>query len=148
MGKEYLVDGAQLMCVNGEGTSRLTIKKGHGVDTKGRKKANCLDCKEKENIPYFKGCRKNKETHLCEGYMKLAKQWENTVGLSSQMEKVDGQNAITLDSVLVCKKGGLILPITSGQGERQGIDRQAFGQRYQKAVAWAKGRNQIGRAHV
>lgn len=141
MGKDYLVDGAQLICVNGVGTSRLTIKEGHGYYEKGKKKVNCLDCKEKENIPYFKGCRKNKETHLCEGYMKLAKQWENTVGMSSRMEKVDGKNAITLDSVLVCYKGGLIMPITSGQGDRQGIDQSTFNQRYQKAVAWAKGRN-------
>lgn len=141
MGKEYLVDGAQLTCVNGVGVSRLTVKKNHGVNEKGRKKANCTDSKAKENIPYFKSCKLNKETHLCEGYMKLAKKWENTVGMSSQMEKVDGQNAITLDSVLLCRRGGLILPITSGQQERQGIDQSAFRKRYQRAAAWAIGKN-------
>ena len=60
MGKDYLVKGAKLMCVNGKGIVELDIPQEHGYDEKGRAKANCTDCKEKDNIPYFEACRDRK----------------------------------------------------------------------------------------
>lgn len=56
MGKEYLVEGATLMCVNGGSFGELKIPKGHGYTSGGRKKANCKDCKACTNIPYFGTC--------------------------------------------------------------------------------------------
>ena len=58
MGKDYLVKGAKLMCVNGKGIVELDIPKEHGYDEKGRAKANCMDCEAETNIPYFEACKK------------------------------------------------------------------------------------------
>lgn len=44
MGKEYLVEGAMLMCVNGSSFNMLKIPIGHGYTSAGKKKANCRDC--------------------------------------------------------------------------------------------------------
>lgn len=141
MGKEYLVEGAMLMCVNGSSFNMLKIPIGHGYTSAGKKKANCRDCKACMNIPYFGACRKNEKTHLCEGYMLLADKWESTGGTAGAAEKVDGEEALTMDSVLLCRKGGVIMPLTSGQGYEKGIDWGAFMKRFQKVVGWVAGKN-------
>ena len=51
--KQYLVEGARLMCTNGGSTAELKIPEGHGYYSGGRKKANCKDCAAVENIPCF-----------------------------------------------------------------------------------------------
>lgn len=141
MGKEYLVSGAKLKCVNGEGISELKVTRDHGYKQKGKAKANRGDCVPGENIPYFKTCRMNRGTHLCEGYMHISHEWENISGISAQMEKVDGKEAITTDSVLICDRGGLILPVTSGQEDMGRFDSAGYAQRYGKALRWVKGKN-------
>lgn len=141
MGKEYLVEGAMLMCVNGSSFNMLKIPIGHGYTSAGKKKANCRDCKACMNISYFGACRKNEKTHLCEGYMLLADKWESTEGTAGAAEKVAGEEALTMDSVLLCKKGGVIMPLTSGQGYEKGIDWGAFMKRFQKVVGWVAGKN-------
>ena len=90
MGKEYLVNGAKLICINGEGTSELKVTKDHGYKQKGKAKANCTDCVPGENIPYFKACRMNPGTHLCENYMRISHECESMTGFSAQMDKIDG----------------------------------------------------------
>lgn len=59
-----------------------------------------------------------KEKANCKGNMELEDKWENTEGMSYQIEKINDEEAFTMSSVLVCKKGGLIMPLTSGQGDR------------------------------
>lgn len=138
MGKEYLVEGAKLICVQGGKCSFLKIPGGHGYTSGGKKKANCADCKKNINISDFGSCKKNERTHMCKGYMELKKKWENIGSSSSKIEMVGGEEAVTLDSVLICNKGGIILPVTSGQGYENELDRDAFQKRYQKAIMWAK----------
>lgn len=58
MGKDYLVEGAQLMCVNGSQMCFLNVSDGHGYMSGGRKKANCLDCKKDIHISNFGECKK------------------------------------------------------------------------------------------
>lgn len=141
MGKEYLVEGAKLVCIQGGRISLLKIPNGHGYVSGGKKKANCKDCKACVNIDDFGECKKNESTHLCKGYMDLAEKWENVGGFLSKAEKIDGEEAITMDSVLICKRGGIIMPITSGQGYEEGVDWDAFIKRYQKVLLWAVGKN-------
>lgn len=143
MGKEYLVEGAKLMCVSGCNITTLQIPEGHGYTSGGKKKANCKDCIACKNIPYFEGCRKNEETHLCEGYMLLAEKWENIGGSSSKAEKIDGHEALTMDSILLCKKGGIIMPLTSGQGYDEKVNWGAFMKRFVNAMRWAAGKNML-----
>lgn len=141
MGKEYLVEGAVLMCVNGGECGMLKIPAGHGYTSGGKKKANCTDCIACENIPYFGSCRKNEKDHQCEGFMKLADKWESMAVSVTKPEKVDGEDALTMDSILLCKKGGIIMPLTSGQGYGKGMDMEGFLKRYRNAIRWAAGKN-------
>ncbi len=141
MGKDYLVRGAKLICICGSELSHLKVAR-KKVCTSGKKeKANCKDCKECKNIPYFGECKLNTATHTCEGFMDLAEQWQNTAVSLKKSEKINGEEALTMDCVLICKKGGLILPLTSGQGYDDKIDIKAFLNRFQRALLWALGKN-------
>lgn len=141
MGKDYLVRGAKLICICGSELSHLKVAR-KKVCTSGKKeKANCKDCKECKNIPYFGECMLNTVTHTCEGFMDLADKWQNTAVSFKKPEKVYGEEALTMDCVLICKKGGLILPLTSGQGYDDKIDITDFLNRFQRVLQWAAGKN-------
>ncbi|WP_024347824.1 DUF6531 domain-containing protein [Lacrimispora indolis] len=141
--KEYLVEGAKLYCVNGGCIMQLKLPTGHGYTSGGKKKANCKDCKACENIPYFGECRKNEKDHKCEGFMELAEKWENTAIGTGKAETVGGEEAISMSSVLLCKKGGVIIPVTSGQGYDEKINWAAFLKRYQNVFRWVAGKNML-----
>jgi len=139
--KEYLVEGAKLFCVNGSKITLLQIPDGHSYTSGGRKKANCRDCKACANIESFGDCHKNDDTHQCEGFMDLDEKWENTSVSGAKAELVCGEEAITMSSVLLCKKGGIVIPVTSGQGYDDKVNWAAFLLRYQNVYKWAVGKN-------
>lgn len=141
--EEYLVSGAELMCTSGSKKGRLKIPAGHGYTSGGKNKANCEDCREPDNIPYFGMCSKNKTTHKCEGYMKLADKWQSMSVSLKSAEKVGGADAINMKSVLFCNKGGLIMPVTSGQGYEKGVDLREFLKKFQKIMPWTLGKSLI-----
>ena len=94
MGKDYLVRGAKLICICGSELSHLKVAR-KKVCTSGKKeKANCKDCKECKNIPYFGECMLNTVTHTCEGFMDLADKWQNTAVSLKKPEKVYGEEAL------------------------------------------------------
>jgi len=140
---QYLVEGAKLMCVNGGCMTQLKLPKNHNYTSGGKQKANCKDCKACVNIPYFGECKKNEDTHQCEGFMDLVEKWENTAVSTTKAESVGGEDAISMSSVLLCKKGGIIIPVTSGQGYDGAIDWTEFLKRYQNVVRWAAGKNML-----
>ena len=72
----------------------------------------------------------NKEGKVCKGYMKLAKEWENTGGSSWTLEEICNQKTLTMDSVLLCGRGGIIVPETSGQGDVRKINWEEYEKRY------------------
>ena len=144
MGKnEYLVSGAQLKCTSGSEPGWLRIPVGHGYTSGGKNKANCEDCVEKDNIPYFGKCSRNHGTHKCEGFMKLSDKWVSMSPSLMSAEKVNGADAIDMQSVLICKKGGLIMPVTSGQGYQKGVDLKKFAKKFQKTIPWTLGKSFI-----
>ena len=143
MGKEYLVEGAQLCCIHGSKKTLLKIPKGHGYTSKGKQKANVLDCKANVNIPFFGNCDRNKKNKQCKGYIALKKKWESISASSTRPEKVNGQEALTMDSVLLCERGGIIMPLTSGQGYKKGVDWEAFRKRLMKLLEWAGGNDKL-----
>ena len=140
MGKEYLVEGAQLKCVHGSRVTGLKVPGGHGYTSGGKKKANVLDCRKGVNIRCFGQCAKNEKTHQCEGYMLLANTWESISASPTKPEMVNGYPALTMDSVLLCKRGGIIMPITSGQGYERGVNHGAFMARFQNMLKWVAGK--------
>ncbi len=128
MGKSYLVEGARLRCLCGSKCSRLKVTD-HGYYADGKKKANCKDCLPDVNIPDFGMCKRNKDGKVCKGFMKLADKWES-LSDSDSPETLSGHAALTMDSVLLCKKGGLIVPESSGQGSVREIVWETFQARY------------------
>ena len=130
MGKSYLVNGAELCCIHGSKSGTLSptaLDYKLGLKTKAR----VTDCLPIFNITDFGECALNKEIP-CINYMKLADKWENTgnSGSSCLPELFNDQDTLTMDSVLICKRGGIIVPKTSGQGDVQEINWEDYQERY------------------
>ena len=130
MGKSYLVTGARLRCIWGSKPGTLVITQGHNCAADGRQKANCSDCRKEENIPDFGICGISACGKTCKECMSLASRWENTGGSSWKLEKLNGDTALTMDSILLCRRGGIIVPETSGQGDVREIDWKQLMARY------------------
>ena len=129
MGKSYLVDGAKLRCMSGSKSGCLHVSTGcNNYIENGRQKASCADCKPKDNIPFFGEC-KLKSGMSCEKYMKLKNKWE-TPGVIPLTERINGNEALNMESFLVCNRGSLIFPESSGQGGVQSIDWKEYWKRY------------------
>ncbi len=143
MEKEYLVEGAKLVCIRGNQVTELHIPEGHNYDNEGRKIANCMDCEKDKNIRCFGECSKNEQNGRCEALMELDKSWINLGVSQKEGKKVNGNEALTMDSILICKKGGIIMPLTSGQDFDSEINMKAFMKRYLKAIQWAMGQNRL-----
>lgn len=135
MGKSYLVEGAELRCLNGSKPSYLHITVGcNNYLEHGRQKASSADCKPNENIRPFGICRVAGGMP-CEKYMKLKKTWE-TPGVATLAEQINSRVALTMDSVLICKRGGFIVPRTSGQGDTQSINWKEYWLRYSSQLGF------------
>ena len=130
MGTSYLVTGAKLRCMWGSTPGTLVISEGHNVIANGRPKANCSDSRKGENIPDFGICGISSCGRTCRECMSLADKWINTSGSSWKLEKLNGDTALTMDSILLCRKGGIIVPETSGQGDVRKIDWKQLMARY------------------
>ena len=141
MGKRYLVEGAKLWCLWGSKSSNLLVPVSHGYTAKGKKKAINTDSKPETNIPNFGGCLVNIEDGVCKDYMQLASIWENTGGSSWGLEKLKDRTTLTMDSVLLCKRGGIIVPETSGQGDIQKINWKKYVKRYGSQLSEMMGAN-------
>ncbi len=104
---EYLVRGAQLQCRCGSAPRKLNLPLCHGVYVTNQPMMNADDNKANVNVMFFGICEKTGEK--CDP--QICSPW-----LKPQMKTmVSGSPAITMDSFLVCSKGGLIEPKTSGQ---------------------------------
>lgn len=134
MGKSYLVEGARLRCICGSECSSLKVPDGHGYFANNKKKATNKDCIAEYNIPHFGQCALNQEGKTCKGFMKLASKWENAGGFSWSLESLNNLTTLTMDSFLLCKRGGIIIPESSGQGDVQEIDWAAVLKRYAKYI--------------
>ncbi len=134
MGKSYLVEGARLRCMCGSKCSNLKVLLGHGYTAVGKKKASCTDCLAVINIPDFGQCMMNKEGGTCKGFMKLDSKWKNKGGSSWKLEQLNDKTALTMDSFLICKRGGIIAPETSGQGDVQKINWKEYEKRYKPSL--------------
>lgn len=143
MGKSYLVTGAKLRCIWGSKPAKLVIAEGHNFIADGRQKANNADCKKQKNIPNFGVCQISSCGKSCSECMSLADKWVNTSGNSWKLEKLNGDTALTMDSILLCRKGGVIVPETSGQGEVRKINWKQLMARY-PLIGFAAALGKIG----
>jgi hypothetical protein len=130
---EYLVRGALLACQKGSHPRRLNLPMCHGVYTSEHPIIRESDCKLDDNINHFGVCKsgtppENAKTVAFAPYNEkessknqvegpkccpdIIGKWRNV----HETSKISGEeSAITTDSFLVCRCGGLIEPHTSGQ---------------------------------
>ena len=122
---------------------KLRVTENPDANVEGLKYATAADCIQKNNIPSFGNCKRipdskaeaeifieMKERNVpmdssertegtCKYLMKLEKTWENyEIGksfLTFNDEKNGKKAGITMTSILFCKHGGFIYPVTSGQ---------------------------------
>lgn len=138
-GKEYLVRGAQLRCSCGSNSRKLNLSPCHGVYFKAHPLAHQMDCKQGEtdedNITWFGICDKddldtkkivvvddngkNQTGLMCKP--EIIGNWKNTynkaqiAGNHVPGEEYELYDALTMDSYLICRHGGIITPVDSGQ---------------------------------
>lgn len=145
---EYLVRGAELQCSCGSHTRRLNLSPCHGVYIKGHPVVHELDCMagNKDNITWFGVCSsddleavdiiirgENGETIRglkCEP--DIVGIWidsydgtrivDNGNKMKDDPEDPVGCNTLTVGSFLVCRHGGIISPLNSGQDQKVEIE--------------------------
>lgn len=149
-GNEYLVRGAELVCTCGSNKRKLNLGECHGVYIRGHAVVHELDCMQgdEENITWFGACKeegldtenilavgddgqkhagKKCKPHIIGVWMDsydATKIVDNDNKITDDEEKPVACNALTVGSFLVCKYGGIIAPINSGQ-ERE-IKKEEF----------------------
>lgn len=122
----YIVRGAKMRCSCGSHTRRINLPVSHGSYVGDEAKMNKEDCVADDNISYFGVCTgacPDSEIYLVgeDGKTVSGKKctymnydsWQNC----KEDSLVDGKEALTTDSYLVCAYGGIIQFISTGQEE-------------------------------
>ena len=115
---------------------RLVVTENPTAEANGLKVATIEDVKRKVNIPYFGNCDRLpdnvREKQLfyglsgdeyrygtCKLLMNLEEEWDNYEIGQEFLKFPDDDNqdktGITMTSILFCKHGGFVYPVTSGQ---------------------------------
>ncbi|MBD5480405.1 MAG: DUF4280 domain-containing protein [Lachnospiraceae bacterium] len=138
----YVVRGADLMCNCGTNSRKFNLNQCHGVYIKDHAIVHDHDCiqGEKENITWFGVCTSgeapdtenikliggdNQEHTGKKCTPVIVDIWQNSYDKTQvvknesckdgNLENAVVHNTVTMDSFLVCKYGGIIMPINSGQ---------------------------------
>lgn len=138
------IDKEEIPNVEDKVLGRLKVTENPKAENNLLKFATIKDCVQEKNIPYFGNCKrkpdskmemeifsaiheeeketksfKKREEGTCKYLMKLESEWENYEIVPKFLEFIDDekgkQSGITMTSMLFCKHGGFIYPITSGQ---------------------------------
>lgn len=120
---------------------KLIVTENPASEVTGLHNATVVDSERENNIPYFGNCKRNPDSEQelnefrkihgegrgvikieegsCKYLMKLEEKWENyEIGqefVSYTDDKKGKNSGITMTSILFCKHGGFIYPVTSGQ---------------------------------
>lgn len=138
-GKEYLVRGALLRCSCGSNSRKLNLSPCHGVYFKEHPLVHKMDCRQGEgaedNITWYGVCDQNDlDTEKIvvvndKGENQTGKKccpeiigsWRNTYPKAqiadnhAPSEEYELYDTLTMDSYLICRHGGIIAPVDSGQ---------------------------------
>jgi len=107
MGVEYVVRGGLMHCSLGTHDRKINLPVSHGSYVKGDPVMNKKDTATGANIPFFGICIKTGEICL----PSVTGDWQNP----KEDTLVEGQPAITEESIACCCEGGIITFVTSGQ---------------------------------
>lgn len=123
MAEYYVVLGAKMKCDKGSNIRKINLPISHGSYVKGKPILNKKDCKP-ENISYFGVCSECAEAEEItvideNGALKVGKKCTPVIVVEWARTKedtiVEGQAALTTESVIFCTHGGNIKFVTSGQ---------------------------------
>lgn len=129
MAEYYVVMGAKMVCSKGSNERKINLPKSHGSYVKNKPMLNKTDHTEK-NVKYFGvctggACMDNEEVTVVDdnGCIKTGKKCKPELGLDWVKVKedtlVEGEPALTTESVIFCSHGGNIEFISSGQEEEE-----------------------------
>ena len=109
MSQEYVVEGATLECSLGVASSRLVVAPPHGIELRGKKRANIGDSKPFVNVPPFGACKITSPPKPCTPACAM---W-----ISGKADVLlQGLPALLNTDKLVCMAGGGLIKISdSGQ---------------------------------
>ena len=159
-GNEYLVRGAELKCTCGSNKRKMNLNECHGVYIKGHAVVHELDCMQgdEQNITWFGVCEKKEPDteHILavgdDGIKHSGKKckphiigvWidsydgtkiaDHEEGVVDNEGSSTGYNTLTVGSFLVCKYGGIIAPVSSGQEREVSKDEFVEGDEAYKRV--------------
>lgn len=136
------IDRDGLLNVENKALGRLKVTENPKAEANSLRYATIKDCVQEKNIPYFGNCQRGPDSKTemdifdaihkeenqglekrkagsCKYLMKLESEWENyEIGqsfLAFDDDEKGRQTGITMTSMLFCKHGGFIYPVTSGQ---------------------------------
>lgn len=130
---EYLVRGALLKCDQGSHARKLNLPQSHGIYIYENAQIRESDCKVDENISYFGVCFSKAppagaETVTLVKYGEAGKGGATVTGCKccpeiigkwrdclEQLSISQTDRSVTTDSYLICRHGGMIQPLSSGQ---------------------------------
>lgn len=124
-GTAYVVRGAKMKCDKGTHKKRINLPVSHGTYSNGNPVMNESDNVVGKNISSFGICKGdcpsnetitvvNKKGRSITGkkcQVKILKEWIN----AKEDALVEGEPALTTDSILICAYGGQIRFVTDGQ---------------------------------
>ena len=109
MSTEYVVEGATLECTMGIASGRLLVPSPHGIELRGKNRANIGDAKPFVNIPSFGGCTIISPPKPCTPACTM---WYG----GKTDTHLQGLPALLTTGKLICTAGGGLITITdSGQ---------------------------------
>lgn len=123
MATYYVVRGAKMECDKGSNQRKINLPVSHGSYVKGKPILNKKDCKA-DNISYFgvcQECQEGEEITVIDknGALKTGKKCTPVIVVDWVKTKddtiIEGQPALTNESVIFCTHGGNIKFVTSGQ---------------------------------
>ncbi len=132
----YVVRGASMRCTKGTHKRKINLPLGHGAYVNGGPMMNIMDKIAGVNIKYFgictDGCEDGEDIYLMSeedekkqlppGKKCCVKILDDSIWVNAKENTlVEGQPAITINSFIVCKYGGIIHFVTDGQND--GINR-------------------------
>lgn len=122
MSAYYIVRGAKMKCDKGSNQRKINLPVSHGSYVKDKPILNKKDSKP-DNISYFGVCQECTEEEITvideNGALKTGKKCTPIISgewvTTKDNNLVEGQAALTTDSIIFCTHGGKIKFLTSGQ---------------------------------
>lgn len=125
----HLVEGAEVWCLQGAKVAVISKSVQEGMEVGGTAPISIKDTKLDVDFGKCKKCGGD-----CKDNIELEEEWTNLeVSYKKDPMEINNKGLATLNHILLCKKQGVILPVSSGQEETTENDKD-----YKNAVFWLR----------